>query len=219
MELNADPVKPRRRYDSRRRRQQALRTRQAVLEAAEGLFLADGYASTTIARIAEAAVVSVETIYKSFGGKPGLVRAIWEKGLKGVGPISAEDRSNEMQAREADPRTVLRHWGRLTSEVAPRAAPILLLARTAAATDPEMGMLLKDLDQARLTRMEQNARTLYERGDLREAVTLEQARDVLWLYSSPELYELLVLRRGWPLERYGRFVAEGMIAALLSSTA
>jgi hypothetical protein len=29
------------------------------------------------------------------------------------------------------------------------------------------------------------------------------------------LYKLLVLRRGWPLERYGKFIAEAMIAALL----
>jgi hypothetical protein len=63
--------------------------------------------------------------------------------------------------------------------------------------------------------MEHNARHLYDRGDLREGLTLGQARDVMWAYSSPELYELLVLRRRWPLERYGRFVAQAMIAALL----
>jgi hypothetical protein len=63
--------------------------------------------------------------------------------------------------------------------------------------------------------MEHNARELFERGDFREGVTLDHARDVLWTFSSPELYELLVLRRRWPLDRYGRFVADGMIAALL----
>jgi hypothetical protein len=63
--------------------------------------------------------------------------------------------------------------------------------------------------------MELNARHLHDRGDLRAGITLQEARDVLWVYSSPELYELLVLRQGWPLQRYGRFVAEGMIAALL----
>jgi hypothetical protein len=78
-----------------------------------------------------------------------------------------------------------------------------------------MGALLEDLDRARLARMEHNARELFERGDFREGITLEHARDILWTYSSPELYELLVLRQGWPLERYGRFVAEGMIGALL----
>jgi AcrR family transcriptional regulator len=215
MEGNTAPVKPRRRYDSSRRRQQALRTRDAILEAARRLFLSRGYAGTTIASIAGAADVSVETIYKGFGGKPGLVRAIAEKGLQGAGPIPAERRSDEMRTLERDPSKVMRGWGTFTTEVAPLAAPIGLLVRTAAATDPEMAALLEELDHARLARMEHNARQLFERGDFREGVTLEHARDVLWAYSSPELYELLVLRQGWPLERYGQFVAEGMIAALL----
>lgn len=215
MEPNAGSVKPTRRYDSRRRREQAARTRQAIVEAARELFLADGYAGTTMAAIAAAADVSVETIYKAFGGKPGLVRTIVEKGLEGAGPIPAEQRSDEMQAREQDPHRILRNWGTLVTEVAPRTAPILLLVRDAAATDPEIASLLEEVDRTRLARMERNARTLHERGDLRPDVALEQARDVLWAYSSPELYELLVVRRGWPMPRYGQFVAAGMIAALL----
>ena len=212
-------VKPRRRYDSHRRQQQALRTRTAVLDVAQDLFLTRGYAATTIGLLAETADVSAETIYKNFGGKPGLVRAIWERGLEGSGPVPAERRSDEMRANEIDARKVITNWGTLTTEVAPRVAPILLLIRTAATTDPEMGTLHAEVDRARLTRMEYNARQLYDRGDLRAGVTVNDARDVLWTYSSPELYELLVLRLTWPLERYGRFIAESMIAALLPPSA
>lgn len=215
MEGNSEPVKPKRRYDSSRRRRHADRTRDLILEAARRLFLSEGYTTTTIAAIAEAADVSVETIYKGFGGKPGLVRAIAEKGLEGVGPVPAEQRSDEMRSLELDPYKVMKRWGTFTTEVAPLAAPIGLLLRTAAASDPEVAELLEELNHARLARMEHNARQLFERGDFREGVTLEHARDVLWTYSSPELYELLVLRRRWPLERYGQFVADGMIAALL----
>jgi AcrR family transcriptional regulator len=215
MEGKSVPVKPGRRYDSSRRQRQALRTREVILSAARELFLSGGYAGTTILAIAEAADVSVETIYKGFGGKPGLVRAIAEKGLEGAGPIRAEQRSDEMRAIERDPRKVMQRWGTLTTEVAPLTAPIALLIRTAAGVDPDMGALRDDLDRARLARMEVNARALFERGDFREGITLERARDVLWAYSSPELYELLVLRQGWPLETYGRFVADGMIGALL----
>jgi hypothetical protein len=46
-------------------------------------------------------------------------------------------------------------------------------------------------------------------------VTVKRAGEIMWTYSSPELYELLVLTRGWPLEQYGTFIAEAMIAALL----
>ena len=215
MEGTGGPVKPRRRYDSSRRRKQALRNRETILAGARELFLSRGYAGTTIAAIAEAADISVETIYKGFGGKPGLLRAISEKGLEGSRLVPAEQRSDEMRTLERDPYTVMQRWGTFTTEVAPLAAPIALLLRSAAATDPEIASLLEDLDRARLARMEHNARELFERGDFRDGVTLQYARDVLWTYSSPELYELLVVRQRWPLERYGQFVAEGMIAALL----
>jgi hypothetical protein len=61
-------------------------------------------------RVAQEADVSVEMIYKTFGGKPGLVRAIWERAPVGGGPISAYRRSDAMRLRETDPRAVIRHW-------------------------------------------------------------------------------------------------------------
>ena len=44
---------------------------------------------------------------------------------------------------------------------------------------------------------------------------MAQAAEMLWTYSSPELYELLVLRRGMTLNNYGRFVAEAISNAVL----
>ncbi len=217
-----DPISPAvktgRRYDASRRQRQAVRNREAVLEAARRLFLADGYGPTTIAAIAAAADVSVETVYKGFKSKAGLVRSIWSRGLAGSGPIPAWERSDEMQSVETDARQVILNWGRFIAEVAPVVAPVLLLIRAAAAADAEMSALLEEVDRARLVRMEENARRLHERGDLRHGIALEQARDVLWTYSSPELYELLVVRRRWPLDSYARFAAEAMIAALLPAS-
>src|SRR6266516_1533758 len=135
-------VKPKRRYNSSGRQAQARRNREAILDAAQRQFLEGGYAATTIAAIAAEAGVSVETIYKAFGGKPGLVRAIYERA---------------------------RH----------------------------------------------HARFLQQRGYLREGVTLAQATDILWTCTAPELYDLLVLQRGWSLPQYARFLADYMIAALL----
>ena len=100
-------------------------------------------------------------------------------------------------------------------EVAPRVAPVLLLVRDAAASDPQLATLQDEMDAARLTRMTHNARTLLNGGHLRKGITLDGATDVLWTYSSPELFELLVVRRGWSIERYGQFIGDAMIAALL----
>jgi hypothetical protein len=143
------------------------------------------------------------------------VRAICEHALAGEGPVPAEARSDELQLTEPDPRTIIRGWGALTAEVSPRVSPILLLVRAAAATDPEMAGLRAELDASRLHRMTRNARSLADAGHLRDGITAEHAGEVLWTYSSPELYELLVLARGWPAARFGAFVADAMIAALL----
>src|SRR6266536_752346 len=142
-------VKPKRRYNSSGRQAQARRNREAILDAAQRQFLAGGYAATTIAAIAAEAGVSVETIYKAFGGKPGLVRAIYQRGLTGREPIPAFQRSDAMRERETDPRTIMRNWGVLTSEVSSVVSPILLLVRSAAATDPDMAALLNDSNHDR----------------------------------------------------------------------
>ncbi len=211
----ADVKSLRRRYDSSGRRAQARRSREAVVDAAERQFLEAGYAATTVAAVAREAGVSVKTVYKAFGGKPGLVRAIYERGLTGRGAVPAYQRSDEMRAREDDPRTIMRKWGSLTAEVASTVTPILLLIRSAAATDANMAALLEDSNDHRLERMRHNACALADRGFLRNGVTPAQATDILWTCSSPELYELLVLQRGWSLPQFGRFVAELMIGTLL----
>lgn len=75
-------VKSPRRYDSPLRQAQARRTQETVLDAAQHHFATTGYA-VTIGAIADEAGVSVDTIYKTFGGKPGLVRAATNEALKG----------------------------------------------------------------------------------------------------------------------------------------
>jgi AcrR family transcriptional regulator len=215
MELIMATVKPRRRYDSSGRQAQARRTREAILDAAQRQFLDGGYAATTIAAIAAEAGVSVETIYKAFGGKPGLVRAIYDRGLAGREPVPAFQRADALRERQTDPRAIMRNWGTLTSEVSSIVSPIERLVRAAAASDPDMAALLKAHNDLREQRARHHARFLKQRGYLREGVSLAQATDILWTCTSDELYDLLVTQRGWSLPRFARFLGDYLIAALL----
>src|SRR4051794_15873856 len=115
MDASGGPVK--RRYDASRRRERADRRRATVVGVAERRFLRDGYTATTIAGIAAEAGVSPDTIYKSFGGKPGLVRAIRERALRGDATEPAEIRSERVQAAEQDPRAIIRAWGAFVAEI------------------------------------------------------------------------------------------------------
>jgi len=215
MEQKLPAVNTRRRYDSSGRRERARQTRGQIIDAARELFLTGGYAATTVAAIAAAARVSVETIYKGFGGKPGLVRAIVEQGLAGEGPEPAEHRSDHIRATEPDPRKILAAWDAFITEIGPQVAPILTLVREGAASDTEIAALLDEISAARLERMTLNARGLAGAGHLRPGITPGQAADIMWTYSSPELYDLLVIQRGWSPDRFGRFVGQALTAALL----
>src|SRR5215211_1427456 len=73
----------RRPYDASRRQEAARRTRARVLEVARERFLADGYAATTLASIATAADVSVETINKAFRNKAGVLKAMFDVAIAG----------------------------------------------------------------------------------------------------------------------------------------
>lgn len=218
MERIVGNVKSKRRYDSSGRLEQARRNRDAILRAAERQLKERGYAGATLAAIAAEAGVSVETVYKAFGGKAGLVRALYERGLAGAGTVPAYERSDSMRERESDPVAVMREWGLLTAEVASLVTPIRLLMRSAAVSDQEMARLLEDIENERLQRMRHHARYLKDRGCLRDDVSVGEATDILWVCSSAELYELLVLRRGWPLPRFARYVTQYMTASLLPGT-
>jgi AcrR family transcriptional regulator len=208
-------VKPRRRYDSSGRQAQTRRNREAILAAAQRQFLEGGYAATTVAAVAAEAGVSVETIYKAFGGKSGLVRAIYDRGLAGSAPVPAYRRADEVREHETDPRVIMRTWGMIASEVGSVVSPITRLVRAAAAADQDMAALLQDHNNRREARARHHARFLERRGYLREGVSQAEATDVIWTCTSDELYDLLVTQRGWSRRRFAAFLADFMITALL----
>ncbi len=207
--------KPARRYDSRRRQEQARQNRAAVLESARRRFLEQGYSATTLGEVAGDAGVSVEMIYKAFANKAGLLKAVFDVSVVGddeAVPMVERDVIAQMIGEPSAARKLEMYAEHLVESM-PRAAPVQLLARDAAAVDRDAAAVFEQTRAEALAGMTVFARNLDATGSLR--VSVDDARDVLWAYMSPEVYELLVLARGWTLERYGAFLADGMIAALV----
>lgn len=198
-------VKGRRSYDATKRRADAEGRRASILAAAREQFMQNGFAATTVAAVAERAGVSQETVYKNFGSKPGLVRALHDDAMRGETTVSPYQRSEDLRGQN-DPYEIARGWSRLATEVSPKVSPILLLLRDAAAVQPDLRDLLAHFDEARHLRMSENARFLAQAGHLRQNVTAEVAADLMWSATSAEMYDLLVLRRGWSPEQYADFV-------------
>ena len=213
----ASAVKPRRPYDSSWRREQAGRTRAAIVEEARRLFLERGYAATTVASVAAVAGVSVETVYKAFGNKARLLKAAFDAAIVGDHqpvPMLQRELVQRINA-EPDPRRKLSLYGEHLAEAGPRASALQLVARAAAASDPEAAGVWEQMVEERLLGMTQFARHLHEEGHLRAGISVDEARDVLWMFNSVELYDLLVIQRGWTPPRYGAWIAAALQAALL----
>jgi len=204
----------RRRYDASARRARAAERRDAVVVAARRRFLAEGYPATTIAGVAAEADVSVESVYKWFGSKAGLLRAVWDQSLAGSGPTHAEQRSDDGSRAAVDGAAIIRKWARLAAEVGALGDPIHRLIETAAHIDPEAAALWAQIEQERRLRMAHNAAYLVDGGYLRDDVTAEQARDVLLLYTT--FYDRLVTEGGWTPEQYTAFIERGLTAHLLA---
>jgi AcrR family transcriptional regulator len=211
----SDSVKTRRTYDASGRQEQARRTRADVLATARQLFLSSGYSATTVPAVARAARVSTQQIYKTFGNKAGLVKALFDVAIAGDDePVVMVERAALTRVREeSDPYVKLRLYAEFVADTAPRHVPVQLLVRAAADADPEAATLWEQLGQERLHGMAMLARNLAPA--LRPGVTVDDARDVLWAQNSPELWDLLVTRRSWSPTQFAAYLAQTLILALL----
>lgn len=210
-------VKRERPYESPRRQEQARQTRLQVLRSAQELFLGRGYAQTTMPAVAADAGVSVETVYKAFGNKPGLVKAVFDVAIAGDDqPIPLEQRAVIQRIiAEPDPAKKLASYGHHVGKVVSRTGRILLVVREAAATDEGAATVWESLQAERLSGMTSFVTHLDEGGHLRAGVSRDEARDVLWTHNSVELWDLLVEQRHWGNRRFGRWVGHQLVAALL----
>jgi hypothetical protein len=50
---------------------------------------------------------------------------------------------------------------------------------------------------------------------LREELNVEQAADIIWTITSPEVFSLLTVDRGWAKERYVHWLGDTLIRLLL----
>lgn len=214
-------VKPRRRYRSHLREAQAAATRRAIVEAALEAFLEHGYAGTTMQKIARSAGVVVETIYRAFDGKPGLFKAAVEAAVAG-GTVRAERPVEERPAihaviEEPDPRRKVERYTETQPGIHARLGPLYRTLAEAAAVRPELARIREELETQRLHGMARFAQHLAEAGALREGITIEEARDLLWTINSHAVHGMLVTERGWSSDRYRDWLAETLACALLPS--
>ncbi|MGV9712719.1 TetR/AcrR family transcriptional regulator [Gordonia sp. NPDC003424] len=206
-------------YVSQVRDEQARLTRGRILTAAGELYSERGYSGTTLAAVAAAAGVSTQTIYNTFGGRPGLLKAVYDRQLAGDDePVAMADRPLMAGLHtERDPVELLRLYARIGRVLADRVgAFVLVLEAGAAAGDKDLAAHIDTIDRERRTGSKNIVSRLTELGALHPAVDPEQAADMLWTLNSIQVWHLLTARRGWSGDDYQEWVGQAMCAAVLA---
>lgn len=207
---------PRRPYNSGRRQQAARRNRAAILAAGRELLFRDGYQATTVRAVAERAGVSPETLYKAFGGKPGLVKALWDVTLAGDDePLTMAERP-QLQAVLAtrDAHTKLRLYAAFVRGVHERLAALTALLAQAG---PEGGQVLAASEEERMTGVSAFVTHLTETGILPPDTDTARLTDSWWALTGPHLYTQLITGRGWNTDTYENWLT-GILASTLPGT-
>jgi AcrR family transcriptional regulator len=206
-----------RRYASQVRDEQARRTRRAIVTAAHDLFLAQGYAATTIDAIAEAAHVARRTVFNSVGGKAALLKLALDWAIVGDDePVAMADRpAIKAILAEPDPRKALLLWVQAVTDVDSRTAPLGEILTAAADIDPAAAELLAETSRNRMLGATMFTRYLASLDGLAVGMTEQHAAELCWALMDGHLYRLLVAQRGWSTADFTRWLSDSLAAALL----
>jgi AcrR family transcriptional regulator len=212
----APRAQSKRAYDSTKRREQAAASRRGILAAAQTLFAQQGYAGTTMAQVAEAAGVSLKTVYLAFETKAGVIRAIWDVALRGEPDIAVADQPwYQAVLDEPDPAQKLRRTGANSRAVKSRIGSVLEVIRGAAPADPDLAALWSLIQTDFYANQRVIVQQLFDTGALRADLTVEHGTDILWTLNHPDVWLLLVGLRGWTPEQWESWFVEAAISQLL----
>jgi AcrR family transcriptional regulator len=202
-----------------RRAQKALATRRRILEAAEALFVRDGYAATTIAAIAGQADVAVQTVYAVFGTKRAILAellAVRVVGDDATTPLKDRDDWRAMEA-ETDPRRQLGLLAAIATRIGERMGALYDVLAGAAGSDSEIADMHQRQQQSRHHDQRRLARSLARNGALRPGLSQARATDIMWAIANPTMHHRLVTERRWPPGEYERWLAHVLTCSLLET--
>src|SRR5215204_3854538 len=213
--MSEPPVNPsapgpsRRPYRSPKRAAAALKTRHAIRDAAETLLLRDGYTRTSMKAIAQQAGVSEKTMYLTYATKANLLREVIQVAVRGDESAATLAERPEWRAVMAGPLE------EVFARFAARTAPLIALAESAAASDPE---LAEHRDHAHATSradLHALATELKQRGALAPHISEQDAADTMYaLVTDASIYLRLTTECGWTQARYADLIAHTLKATL-----
>jgi TetR/AcrR family transcriptional repressor of mexJK operon len=193
-----------------------VRKREAILEAAQQAFFANGFVGTTMDQVAATAAVSKQTVYKHFSDKETLFREVVSNVVRArEGGIGADF----LLKPEGTIGELLQSFGRtfLKGVMQPEVLKLRRLVIGEVGRFPEIGHVFYDLGPKRAA--EQLGLALHEAA-IRRGLTLKDpelaAEHLIWLILSIPLNQAMLLGDGASFTEgsLNRYADEGVAAFL-----
>ena len=165
--------------------------------AARRLFAEKGYGATSMADIAAAAEVAVQTIYGSCGSKQDLVMALADA-IDEEADVAA---LGVQLADSGDPREALALGVRLTRQLNERCGDIIGTLLSAATIAPEAGQAIAEGKRRHREGAARLGRKLGALGALRKDVSPRRAGALIAVLTWHPTYAQLVQEYGWSFDR------------------
>jgi AcrR family transcriptional regulator len=196
----------------------AEETQRVIVQAAAELFFSHGYHATSIAQVATAAGVAVQTIYNAIGSKTDLLSRVLDHAAAGDrAPVPVPTFMREQAESESDPTQIIDQLVTFWQGSLKRTAPVFRVIREAAAVDPKAAALERERAAQRLRNYQTAARILQDRGALRDELTLDQAAAAIFAIGHPDTYRTLVLQGSWTERQWGNWASTTLKTTLLAS--
>jgi AcrR family transcriptional regulator len=194
------------------RRGRAKATHWRIVKAAYGLFCAQGYVGTTMAEIADAAGVAVQTVYFGFNTKAALLSRAYDFAVMGEHePQIPQDQAWYLaMAAEPEVTEALRHFVTGVGEITRRVTPLSIAAQVAADGDPETARVIALHDKWQADGYREVIELLRTKADLSPGLDPERATDLLLLHAGTDVYHVLVEGRGWTHDEWLSWAATAL---------
>jgi AcrR family transcriptional regulator len=198
-------------YNSKHRQSQTAITRGRILNCARSLFQSHGFEGVTIEQLAQAADVSMPTIYALFQSKRGVLRALMDEALP--------PEEFESLVRKFSQETSAKERFAITAQIARQLYDAecaqMDIIRGATFISTEFKALEHEREQRRYKRQEKSIKNMIDENALASHLSPEQARDILWAFTGRDIYRLFVIERGWTSHEYEKWLTQWLEMALL----
>lgn len=203
---------PKRKYESDQRGQSAEATKTRVLNAARSLFILHGIDKVTIAQIAEKAKVAGSTIYALYKSKEGLLRALMRAALFGPRFQAAQ----AQLAGISDPVRLIALSANVARAIYESESAELGLMRGTSAFSPALRKLEEEFEKIRFDMQEERIKALFAGKKAKSGLDYATARRLLWMYTSRDIYRMLVHESGWTPDQYQAWLSDTLVATLVN---